>query len=68
MNALFSLDGPMSLKDWSNDFASVTTKSYMRGYRDIYSKVNGFHRLMIRFCDSLVNMVIVRIAFKEGRA
>ena len=68
VNALFSLDDPMSLQDWSRDFASVSAKSYMRGYRDIYSRVNAFHRLMIRFCDSLVKMVIVKIAFGEGKA
>ena len=39
----------------------------MRGYRDIYPKVNAFHRLMIRFCDSLVKMSIVKIAFGEGK-
>ena len=67
VNALFSLDEPMGLKGWSKDFASVSTKSYMRGYRDIYPKVNAFHKLMIRFCDSLVKMVIVKITFGEGK-
>ena len=63
VNALFSLDNPMSLKDWSDDFAAVSTRSYMRGYRDIYHRVSAFHKLMIRFCDSLVRMVIVKITF-----
>ena len=36
----------------------------MRGYRDIYGDVGLFHKIMIRFCDSLVNMRIVRIQFK----
>ena len=62
------LDDPMILMGWSKDFASVSTKSYMRGYRDIYPKVNAFHKLMIRFCDSLVKMVIVKIAFGEEKA
>ena len=65
VNALFSLDDPLILKDWSKDFASVSVKSYMRGYRDIYPKVNAFHKLMIHFCDSLVKMVIVKIRFGE---
>ena len=39
----------------------------MRGYRDIYPKLNGFHKLMIRFCDSLVKMVIVKITFGENK-
>jgi hypothetical protein len=40
----------------------------MRGYRDIYHDVGLFHRLMIRFCDSLVNMKIIKIVFKEEQA
>ena len=67
MNALFSLDNPMILTGWSQDFAAVSTRSYMRGYRDIYPKVNAFHKLMIRFCDSLVKMVIVKITFGENK-
>lgn len=63
VNAFFSLENPEELKGWSADFASVSSKSYMRGYRDIYDDVGLFHKLMIRFCDSLVNMCIVRIEF-----
>jgi hypothetical protein len=37
----------------------------MRGYRDIYGDVGLFHRLMIRFCVSLMNMKIVKIEFGE---
>ena len=37
----------------------------MRGYRDIYKNVGMLHKLMIRFCDSLVKMVIVKIRFRE---
>ena len=61
--AFFSLEDEAALKDWSAQFASVTAKSYMRGYRDIYQNVGLFHKLMIRFCDSLVNMKIVKIEF-----
>lgn len=64
VNALFSLEDPATLKGWCEDFASVTAKSYMRGYRDIYPKVNAFHKLMIHFCDRLVKMVIVKIRFQ----
>ena len=63
VNALFSLDEPLVLRDWSSDFSQVSAKSYMRGYRDIYSRVNVFHRLMIHFCDRLVKMKIVKICF-----
>ena len=64
VNAYFSLEDASELKRWSADFASVTSRSYMRGYRDIYKDVGAFHKLMIRFCDSLVKMIIVKIAFR----
>ena len=65
MNAFFSLENEKELEAWSDHFASVSAKSYMRGYRDIYKDVGLFHKLMIRFCDSLVNMKIVKIKFEE---
>ena len=64
VNALFSVEDPKELESWSADFASVTSKSYMRGYRDIYNDVSLFHKLMIHFCDGLVNMRIVKIQFR----
>ena len=66
VSAFFSLEDEKELEAWSGRFASVTAKSYMRGYRDIYRDVGLFHRLMIRFCDSLVKMKIVKIVFKEA--
>lgn len=63
VSAFFSLENEKELETWSRRFASVSAKSYMRGYRDIYRDVGMFHKLMIRFCDSLVNMKIVRIEF-----
>ncbi len=68
VSAFFSLEDEKKLRFWSRKFASVTAKSYMRGYRDIYDKVGLFHKLMIRFCDRLVNMKIVKIVFKEVKA
>ncbi|MBQ3374444.1 MAG: class I SAM-dependent methyltransferase [Oscillospiraceae bacterium] len=67
VSAFFSLEDERELTGWSNQFASVTAKSYMRGYRDLYKNVGLFHKLMIRFCDSLVKMKIVRITFKEEK-
>ena len=52
------------LSGWSDRFLSVTARSYMRGYRDIYKNVGAFHKLMIRFCDGLVKMKIIRIVFR----
>ena len=64
VNAFFSLEDEATLNTWSERFASVSAKSYMRGYRDIYGEVGTFHKLMIRFCDSLVKMKIVKIVFR----
>ena len=63
VSAFFSLEDETELSGWSGRFSSVTAKSYMRGYRDIYRNVGIFHKLMIRFCDSLVRMKIVKIVF-----
>jgi O-methyltransferase involved in polyketide biosynthesis len=63
VSAFFSLEDETDLCGWSDHFASVTAKSYMRGYRDIYKDVNWFHKLMIHFCDTLVRMKIIRIDF-----
>ena len=67
VNAFFSLEDERELLAWSDRFAEVTAKSYMRGYRDIYDDVGTIHRLMIRFCDSLVRMKIVKIRFGEEK-
>ena len=64
VNAFFSLEDEAELNAWSDRFASVSAKSYMRGYRDIYSEVGIIHKLMIRFCDGLVKMQIVKIVFR----
>ena len=63
VSAFFSLEDEAELRGWSNHFSSVSAKSYMRGYRDIYENVGVFHKLMIRFCDSLMKMKIVKISF-----
>ena len=63
VGAFFSLEDEKELTGWSESFRSVTAKSYMRGYRDIYNEVGLLHKLMIRFCDSLVKMKIVKIIF-----
>ena len=63
VDAFFSLEEESELAGWSRHFASVTARRYMRGYRDIYRNVGLFHKLMIRFCDGLVRMKIVKIVF-----
>ena len=62
VGAFFSLEDKSEIESWSDRF-TVSARSYMRGYRDIYSEVSGFHKLMIRFCDSFVNMQIIKIVF-----
>ena len=64
VSAYFSLEDEAELEGWSDRISSVSAKSYMRGYRDIYRDVGLFHKLMIRFCDGLVNMKIVKIGFR----
>lgn len=64
VSAFFSIEDKAEIEAWSGDFASVTARSYMRGYRDIYSKVGLFHKLMIKFCDSLVKMQIIKVTFR----
>ena len=64
VNAYFSLEDEAELSGWSDHFATVTAKSYMRGYRDIYGSVGLLHKLMIHFCDGLVRMKIVKIVFR----
>ena len=66
VDALFSLEDPAGIKDWSGDFASVTSRSYMRGYRDISYAMGFIHRKMLKFCDDAVNMRIIKISFREG--
>ncbi len=64
VEAYFSLEDEQELRGWSDRFESVTARSYMRGYRDIYKSVNLFHKIMIHFCDRLVKMKIIKITFR----
>ena len=64
VKAFFSLEDASEILSWCGNFKDVTSRSYMRGYRDIYNDVSRFHKIMIRFCDKLVKMVIVKITFK----
>ena len=63
VSAFFSLEDEAPLNVWSSSIKSVSSKSYMRGYRDIYQDVSFFHKLMIRFCEKSVRMRIVKISF-----
>lgn len=66
VGAFFYVDDPEELKKWTSRFASVTYRSYMRGYRDIYKKVNRLHKGMIGFCDHIVKMKIIKIQFGKS--
>ena len=65
VRAFFSVEKAWDLEKWSDDFVIVSSRSYMRGYRDIYDNVGLLHKLMIGFCDFYVKMIIVRILFRE---
>ena len=67
VDAFFSIEDKSEIENWNKDFM-VTARSYMRGYRDIYKEVGGFHRVMIRFCDRFVNMQIIKIVFGRSPA
>ncbi|MBQ9328894.1 MAG: class I SAM-dependent methyltransferase [Solobacterium sp.] len=64
VEAYFSLKDKQELKNWSDRFESVTSRSYMCGYRDVRNEVTALYRLLIWFCDHIVNMNIYRIAFR----
>ena len=66
VSAYFSIENSDEIKDWSHHFESVSERSYMRGYRDIYKEVSFFHKLMIFFCDHFVWMMIIKIEFRKG--
>ena len=60
VSAYFSTsDAAKELTLWSNAYASVTTKSYMNGYREIDKRFGTFNRLMARMCDKLIKLDIV---------
>lgn len=59
-----SSDAAVELADWSSNFESVTTKSYMNGYRKIDRRFGVFNRFMAGMCDRLIKLDIVRINFK----
>ncbi len=64
VDAFFSLEDEKEAEGWSDHFASVSARSYMRGYRDIFKDVGFFHKLLLYFCDRFVKMKIIRIVFK----
>ena len=66
VSAFFSVEDERELAGWSSRFESVSAKSYMRGYRDIWNEVGLFHKIMLFFCDRVVKMKIIRIKFREA--
>lgn len=66
--AYFSLETNAALADWSPRFAEVTSRSYMRGYRDIFHSVRLLYRFLIRLSDRLVKLRILKIRFAPSGA
>lgn len=58
-------DASRELADWSSNFASVTAKSYMNGYRKLGTKYGILPAVLSWLSDHLVRMSIVRIEFKD---
>lgn len=67
VSAYFSLADKSEIEKWNTGIRSVSEKSYMRGYRDIYKNVNMVHKLMMIFCDKLVKMKIMKVEFGGNR-
>ena len=65
VNVYFSVEDKSEIEAWSDDFESVTARSYMRGYRDIFKDMNLLHKFLIMFCDIAVKMKIMRVEFKK---
>lgn len=65
VKAYFSLEEESELEKFGPSIRVVSSRSYMRGYRDILPSVGLFHKLLILFCDSIVRMRIVRICFDQ---
>ena len=63
VDAYFSIEDESEIAGWNKSFRSVSARSYMRGYRDIYKEVGMAHKWMIKFCETFVKMKIIRIAF-----
>lgn len=63
VDAFFSLEDPLIIKEWNSGIRNVSSRSYMRGYRDIFDQVGFMHKLMIIFCDLMVRMRIVKVEF-----
>lgn len=63
VSALFSLEDEKQIGGWSDHFRSVSARSYMRGYQDIWNDVSFAHKILLWFCDHIVKMKIIRIEF-----
>ena len=57
------VEGTAELAGWSDRFASVTSRGYMTGYRDLGRSIPWLYRRMCSLCDGFISMQIVRIAF-----
>lgn len=51
------------LSSWSNNFKSISSKSYMNGYRKL-DNIKWIYKLLNKLADSYVEMQIVKIEFK----
>lgn len=67
VGAYFHLNKPAEeLSPWSHKFESVTSKSYMRGYRPLGFRYGLLNALLTWMSDHLVHMSIVCVAFASS--
>ena len=61
----FSVDDKQELAAWSEDFASVTRKGYMTGYRKLDKRYGLIANTIFKFGDSSKMCQIIEIEFKR---
>ena len=68
VNAYFGLSKPETeLSSWSDNFETVSHRSYMKGYRKL-KKINPIYHFANCLMDSLFKMNIVKISFIDNKS
>ena len=61
----FSVDNEQALAAWSEDFASVTRKGYMTGYRELDKRYGLLANTIFKFGDKSNMCQVIEIEFKR---
>lgn len=62
VGAYFGVSDTNELLKWSNNFKSVSSKSYMNGYRKL-ENIRWIYKLLNKIADKYVEMQIIKIEF-----